>query len=75
MDQRIALIARAMVEHPASMILGEPCNGLDDINRIKVLALVDILAREGSTTVLYVNHHEEDAIPSIQNDLCMTYFS
>jgi len=70
-DQRLALIARAMVKHPALLILDEPCNGLDDINRLKVLALVDLLARAGSTTLLYVNHHEDDHIPSIQNHLSM----
>jgi molybdate transport system ATP-binding protein len=74
-DQRLVLLARAMVKHPALLILDEPCNGLDDINRLKVLALIDLLAREGSTTLLYVNHHQEDAIPSIQHHLSMTDFN
>ena len=74
-DQRLVLLARAMVKHPALLILDEPCNGLDDINRLKVLALIDLLAREGSTTLLYVNHHQEDAIPSIQHHLSMTAFN
>jgi molybdate transport system ATP-binding protein len=74
-DQRLVLLARAMVKHPALLILDEPCNGLDDINRLKVLALIDLLAREGSTTLLYVNHHQEDVIPSIKHHLSMTDFS
>ena len=74
-DQRLVLIARAMVKHPAVLILDEPCNGLDDINRLKVLALIELLAREGSTTVLYVNHHQEDVIPSVTNQLLMTDFN
>jgi molybdate transport system ATP-binding protein len=70
-DQRLLLIARAMVKHPTMLILDEPCNGLDEINRLKVLALIELLAREGSTTLLYVNHHEEEVIPSIEHHLSM----
>ena len=74
-DQRLVLIARAMVKHPALLILDEPCNGLDDINRLKMLALIDLLAREGNTTLLYVNHHQEDVITSIKQHLSMADFS
>jgi molybdate transport system ATP-binding protein len=74
-DQRLVLLARAMAKHPALLILDEPCNGLDDINRLKVLALIELLAREGTTTLLYVNHHQEDAIPSIKHHLSMTDFN
>ena len=74
-DQRLVLLARAMTKHPALLILDEPCNGLDDINRLKVLALIELLAKEGRTTLLYVNHHQEDAIPSIKNHLSMADFN
>lgn len=70
-DQRLLLIVRAMVKHPSLLILDEPCNGLDDINRTKVLAMLELLAREGGTTLLYVNHHSEDTIPSIHRCLNM----
>jgi len=60
---------------PALLILDKPCNGLVDINRLKVLALIDLLAREGNTTLLSVNHHHEDVIPSIKHHLSMTDFN
>ena len=70
-DQRLVLIARSMVKHPALLILDEPCNGLDDFNRQKALKLIDILANAGTSTLLYVNHHAEERIPSIHNTLNM----
>ena len=71
-DQRLVLIARAMVKHPPLLILDEPCLGLDDLNRQLVLALIEIICRGSETTVLYVNHRSEDSIPGIQNHLAMT---
>ncbi len=65
------LIARAMVKHPQLLILDEPCLGLDEVNRQLVLALIEKICQSGETTVLYVNHHAEDRIPSIQQVLNM----
>ncbi|WP_208931812.1 molybdate ABC transporter ATP-binding protein ModF [Rheinheimera sp. F8] len=71
-DQRLVLIVRAMVKHPTLLILDEPCNGLDQLNRLKVLALLSVLARSGESTLLYVNHHQEDKITGINRLLQMT---
>ncbi len=71
-DQRLVLIVRAMVKHPTLLILDEPCNGLDELNRLKVLALLSVLARSGESTLLYVNHHAEDKIDGIHQVLRMT---
>jgi len=70
-DQRLLLIARAMVKHPPLLILDEPCLGLDDMNRQRVLALIELICARSDSTVLYVNHHAEDRINGIDNYLAL----
>lgn len=64
-DQRLVLIARAMIKQPALLILDEPCLGLDEHNKAKVLALISQLCEQGASTVLYVSHQTDETIPAI----------
>jgi molybdate transport system ATP-binding protein len=60
--QRMILIARAMVKHPPLLILDEPTAGLDDEMAALFTALINKIAAESNTTILYVSHKEEPGL-------------
>jgi molybdate transport system ATP-binding protein len=68
-QQRLVLIARALVKHPTLLILDEPLQGLDPINRQLVRRFIDVLIAEGETQLLFVSHHAEDAPQCITHRL------
>ncbi|MBI6549682.1 molybdate ABC transporter ATP-binding protein ModF [Xenorhabdus lircayensis] len=68
-QQRLVLIARALVKHPALLILDEPLQGLDPLNRQLVLRFIDIMISKGDTQLLFVSHHQEDAPECITHRL------
>ncbi|MCP4023083.1 MAG: ATP-binding cassette domain-containing protein [Desulfobacteraceae bacterium] len=63
-DQRILLLARALVKNPTLLILDEPCQDLDAVNRAKVLAVVEQVAKNMGTTLIFVTHIP-DEIPCV----------
>ncbi|MEZ7214239.1 molybdate ABC transporter ATP-binding protein ModF [Klebsiella spallanzanii] len=68
-QQRLALIVRALVKHPTLLILDEPLQGLDPLNRQLVRRFIDVLISEGATQLLFVSHHAEDAPDCITHRL------
>ena len=68
-QQRLALIVRALVKHPTLLILDEPLQGLDPLNRQVVRRFIDVLISEGKTQLLFVSHHAEDAPECITHRL------
>lgn len=59
-QQRLVLLARAMVKSPAILILDEPCVGLDDEHRRMILRTLDRIAAASVTRLIYVSHVEAE---------------
>lgn len=68
-QQRLLLIARAIVKQPALLILDEPYQGLDYLGRRLVKNTLELIARENLSQLLYVSHYQKDKLESIRNEL------
>ena len=55
-EQRAILILRSAVKSPALLILDEPCHGLDEAFRTKILNLMELIGEGNTTTMLHVTH-------------------
>ena len=60
-EQKRTLIARALVNRPALLVLDEPCAGLDPVSRESFLSdLGDLTQTPKGPTLLLVTHHVEE---------------
>jgi molybdate transport system ATP-binding protein len=63
-QQRMVMVARAMVKHPPLLILDEPTIELDDENSRLFIEMVNAIAAEKQIAIIYVSHRdEEDLLP------------
>jgi molybdate transport system ATP-binding protein len=67
---RKVLIARALTNSPALLLLDEPCSGLDRQSREDFLGFMEELARAG-TGIVMATHHRDELIPSISHVLLL----
>lgn len=70
-EQRAMLILRSAVKSPKILILDEPCHGLDENQRDKVLNLMETIGNSGSTTILHVTHDSTERISCEKNVLLL----
>lgn len=61
-QQRIIMIIRAMVKHPPLLILDEPTSGVDREGTAIIVALINKIAQETPTTIIYVSHVLEQGL-------------
>jgi len=58
--QRLCLLARALIKMPPLLILDEPCQGLDKLQRQHFNALIDTIAAATGITLIYVTHYANE---------------
>jgi ABC-type molybdenum transport system ATPase subunit/photorepair protein PhrA len=63
-EQRMILIARALVKCPNLLVLDEPIQGLDASNRDRVLQMIEAIGNPLEPSIIYVTHHR-DALPRV----------
>ena len=65
-EQRMVLLARALVKNPPLLILDEPCQGLDEEQIHRVKEILNYICLNSQTTLIYVSHYSSD-IPDCVN--------
>ena len=68
-QQRLFLLARAMVKSPELLLLDEPCQGLDPYQRAELIRKIDLLGKSQVTQILYISHQVEDKLDCISSTI------
>ncbi len=66
-EQRLVLIARALVKQPLLLILDEPTQGLDEVNRHRVMYFLEHLSSQTETTIIMASHRFDEHLPLFVN--------
>lgn len=70
-EQRLLLIARALVKGPPLLVFDEPCQGLDMQTVAWFRALTDSICSDRGKTLLYVSHHPGEIPSCVDNSASM----
>ncbi|MDE3214506.1 MAG: ATP-binding cassette domain-containing protein [Bacteroidota bacterium] len=64
-EQRLVLLARALVKNPPLLVLDEPCQGLDTEFSSRFISLINEICVSLKKTLIYVSHYEEEIPPCV----------
>ncbi|MCE1252020.1 MAG: ATP-binding cassette domain-containing protein [Anaerolineae bacterium] len=68
-QQRLTLLARALVKNPQLLVLDEPCQALDDEYRFFIIDLLDQICARTPISLLFVTHYRSEIPASITHQL------
>ena len=70
-QQRLLLLARALVKNPPVLILDEPCQGLDKQQTHRFTNIVDSICDHIEKTLIYVSHYNSELPRCIEHTLVL----
>jgi molybdate transport system ATP-binding protein len=68
-QQRLVMLARALVKSPPLLILDEPTQGLDINQTNNFKSIIEAICLVSDVTLLYVSHYQADLPSAIQHQL------
>ena len=71
-EQRLVLIARALVKSPLLLVLDEPTQGLDELNRERILGFMSAIEARRHSTLLFVSHRQDEFLPLFKQHIHLT---
>lgn len=66
-EQRLVLVARAMIKQPDLLVLDEPLHGLDKNHKLRILKVITELMKRNGTSLIFVTHYISE-IPECVNN-------
>ena len=70
-EQRLLLLARALVKNPELLILDEPLHGLDVVNKNRVKKILEDFC-DGKKSLIYVTHYQNEIPNVVDKQLVLT---
>ncbi len=70
-EQRRAAIAGVLAMKPKTLILDEPCAGLDPAGRNELLSLIRRMNEEEGITIIFVSHSMDDVAETVKRVIVM----
>ncbi|MDE5856761.1 MAG: ATP-binding cassette domain-containing protein, partial [Muribaculaceae bacterium] len=59
-EQRLVMLARALVKQPALLVLDEPLHGLDSDHKERIKKLINELIDKNGSTLILVSHYDSE---------------
>jgi len=59
-NQRLCLLARALVKNPTLLILDEPCHGFSVSQKKHFKHVINAICRNSNLTMIYVSHYQQE---------------
>ncbi len=74
-EQRLVLIARALIKMPRLLVLDEPTQGLDENNRDNLLAFLEKISEKQLSTIIYASHRQDEFRDFFQQHIRLENYS